>query len=232
MTSALSYLPRRAAGLPPGQREVRVMPRFSDAPLRPPPPMTPISLQISCAGSALASFDADRLAAIGRRDQTGDFHCVTTWSYRGVRWTGTPMTDLIDELFGDRVAVPTYAVASAADGAAAIFVTEDLVADDVLLATDLDGEPLGPRHGGPLRLVTPGQYGYKNVKHLRAIDFVVERPASRLGPKEHLRARVDREERHATLPSRLLRVPYRLMVIPTALAAERALRKGSAAGSA
>lgn len=227
MTGPLSYLPRRAEGLPPGQREVRVMPRFSDQPLRPPPPMSPISLRVSCEGSELATVDADRLAAVGRREQIGDLHCVTTWSFRNLRWAGTPMVDLVDELFGDRSAIPAYAVASAADGAAAIFVTEDLLDHGVMLATDLDGEPLGGRHGGPLRLVTPGQYGYKNVKHLQAIDFVAERPASRLGPKEHLRARVDREERHATLPNWILRVPYRLLIVPTAVAAERPLRNRS-----
>ena len=41
----------------------------------------------------------------------------------------------------------------------------DLVrATTTLLADTLDGGPLPPRHGGPLRLVVPKQLGYKNVK--------------------------------------------------------------------
>ena len=41
----------------------------------------------------------------------------------------------------------------------------DLVtAPDTVLADTLDGAPLPPEHGGPLRLVVPRQLGYKNVK--------------------------------------------------------------------
>jgi hypothetical protein len=54
-----------------------------------------------------------------------------------------------------------------------------------------------------------------------------ERPASLLGPKEHLRARVALEERHSRIPGRLLRWPYRLVVPITAVVAERTLRQES-----
>ena len=37
---------------------------------------------------------------------------------------------------------------------------EDLLDDDVLLAYGLDGKPLRPEHGGPLRLVVPRKYAY------------------------------------------------------------------------
>ena len=92
----------------------------------------------------------------------------------------------------------------------------------MLIATHLDGEPLTPRHGASLRLVSPSQYGYKNVKHLTTIDLVDVEPAPRLGPKEHLRARVALEERHSRLPNWLIRWPYRLVVPLTAHLADRA----------
>ncbi len=106
----------------------------------------------------------------------------------------------------------------------AIYVTEDLDNDNVLLATSLDGQPLDRRHGAPLRLVSPDQYGYKNLKHLIGLDFCHEQPTSTLGPKEHLRARVVAEERHSTLPNWAVKGQYRLAIIPTALVAERTLR--------
>ena len=81
------------------------------------------------------------------------------------------------------------------------------------------------RHGAPLRFVSPRQYGYKNVKHLSRIDFRTAEPPSTLGPKEHLRARVAEEERHASLPNWAVRVPYRLTIVPTALAGDRGLRR-------
>jgi DMSO/TMAO reductase YedYZ molybdopterin-dependent catalytic subunit len=43
--------------------------------------------------------------------------------------------------------------------------------DDVLFAYGLDGKPLEPEHGGPLRLVVPGKYGYKSAKWVRQVRF-------------------------------------------------------------
>lgn len=40
---------------------------------------------------------------------------------------------------------------------------------DVLLAWEMNGEPLRPRHGHPLRLVVPGWYGVASVKWLTEI---------------------------------------------------------------
>lgn len=64
------------------------------------------------------------------------------------------------------------------------------------------------------------------VKHLTTIDFRSTKP-SRLG-KEHLRGRVALQERHPTLPSWLVRAPYRLLIPPTAHFAERSLRRSQA----
>ncbi len=44
--------------------------------------------------------------------------------------------------------------------------------DRALLATHLNEQPLPFEHGGPVRLVVPGQYAMKSVKWLRAIDAV------------------------------------------------------------
>ena len=71
----------------------------------------------------------------------------------------------------------------------------------------------------------PKQYGYKSAKHLTAITFHDSQPEGSFGKKEHVRARIAHEERHSTLPNWLLRVPYRLAVVPTALAADRSLKR-------
>ena len=44
--------------------------------------------------------------------------------------------------------------------------------EDVLLAYDLNGEPLPPQHGSPLRLLVPGWYGMTNVKWLARITLI------------------------------------------------------------
>jgi sulfane dehydrogenase subunit SoxC len=45
---------------------------------------------------------------------------------------------------------------------------------DTLLAWSLNGEPLAPEHGFPLRLFVPGWYGVASVKWLTGIDAVAE----------------------------------------------------------
>lgn len=47
--------------------------------------------------------------------------------------------------------------------------------DDVLLAFEMNGEPLTPSHGFPLRAVVPGWYGMAAIKWLQRI-VVTERP--------------------------------------------------------
>ncbi len=46
--------------------------------------------------------------------------------------------------------------------------------DDAILAHEIDGRPLPPQHGFPLRLVVPGWYGMTNVKWLAEIRAVSE----------------------------------------------------------
>lgn len=47
----------------------------------------------------------------------------------------------------------------------------DASRDEVMLAYEMNGEPLPASHGGPVRLVVPGWYGIANVKWLERIHF-------------------------------------------------------------
>ena len=235
--------PSRAAGLPPGQRLFRHFPRFADNPLRPPPPPRSLRLAINGIGlEAPLSLEAADLNALPQRSQTSDFHCVTTWTTQNLHWQGVGMRDVWDEVISQLLvdgAPPTFVTAEGSDGHAAVFLLEDLLGPDVLLATSLNGQLLDRRHGAPLRLVSPGQYGYKSVKHLERLVLHTQEPRSVLGSKEHLRARVVREERHKWLPPWALRRVYRALIPITAVLAERslllddsppALRKGAVGG--
>lgn len=50
----------------------------------------------------------------------------------------------------------------------------ELVGGDALLAYEMNGVPLPPQHGYPLRLVVPGWYGMTSVKWLSRISLVDE----------------------------------------------------------
>ena len=46
--------------------------------------------------------------------------------------------------------------------------------EEVLLADEINGLPLPPQHGAPMRLVVPGWYGMTSVKWLGRIDAVTQ----------------------------------------------------------
>ena len=101
------------------------------------------------------------------------------------------------------------------DGFASLVELEDALAEDVLIATRLDGRSLSSAHGAPVRLVSPGQYGYINTKHLCSIEVHpseprLEHPLSRFHPiASHPRGRVWLEERHPTYPIAVIGPIYR-----------------------
>jgi DMSO/TMAO reductase YedYZ molybdopterin-dependent catalytic subunit len=97
------------------------------------------------------------------------------------RWTGTSLSGLLQE-------------AGIADGAVDVIFTgvdhgiergheqdyqralplADAMDDGVMLAYEMNGAPLLPQHGAPLRLIVPGWYGMAHVKWLRRITVVAE----------------------------------------------------------
>lgn len=220
--------PRRGdVGLPPGQRHVVTMPRFGMRPgLSPPPaPLRP-TLSISGDISSRTVVGLDDLSALPRTEQTSDFHCVTTWSATNLQWEGWRLRDLwerIVEPIAGPVGPITHIRAIADDRYSSVLPIEDALADDVLIADRLNGQPLAPLHGAPLRLVAPAHYGYKSVKHLAALTVHTAAPRASGGSMQHPRGRVAHEERHGWIPGPLLRWPYRLLVVPAALRARRSL---------
>jgi sulfane dehydrogenase subunit SoxC len=95
-------------------------------------------------------------------------------------WAGTPLEPLLDE-----AGVPTAAVEAlftgldqgVEAGVPQAYERSLPIADlqGALLAYEMNGEPLPPQHGFPLRLVVPGWYGMTNVKWLARITLL-ERP--------------------------------------------------------
>lgn len=94
-------------------------------------------------------------------------------------WTGTPLADLLREAGvadGARTVVCTGADHGTERGVEqdyrrALPLAEAL-RDEVLLADEMNGAPLPPQHGFPLRLVVPGWYGMAQVKWLTAITVL------------------------------------------------------------
>jgi sulfane dehydrogenase subunit SoxC len=97
--------------------------------------------------------------------------------------------------------------------------------DEVLLAYELNGQPLPPQHGAPLRLVVPGWYGMASVKWLERIT-VLDRAFEGYQQRVGYRLRQAEEEPGEAL-GRML--PRALMIppgIPEFLTRERLVEQG------
>jgi DMSO/TMAO reductase YedYZ molybdopterin-dependent catalytic subunit len=203
-----SVVPR---ALPPGQRGRRDFPRFGKSIVGPPPvPDDPILAVTGGVENELRIPLAELIRALPRVEQVADFHCVATWSATDLRWSGVSFRH-----FWEQVVVPrcrpvdgaVAVIARGADGVHAVIDLRDALGDDVMLADRLDGGPLDGLHGAPLRFVSPGQYGYKNIKHVVELEVTRTFPNPGLVLGEHRRARVALEERDPWMNAR----PYRLI---------------------
>ncbi|MFZ9628317.1 MAG: molybdopterin-dependent oxidoreductase [Ilumatobacteraceae bacterium] len=87
------------------------------------------------------------------------------------RWTGVLLRDLLDEVGIADGAEQVFSTSE--DGWTCGFPVEDaLDGRDALVAVAMNGEPLPPAHGFPVRLVVPGLFGYVSAtKWLRRITL-------------------------------------------------------------
>jgi DMSO/TMAO reductase YedYZ molybdopterin-dependent catalytic subunit len=155
-------------------------------------------------------------------------------------WHGTPLAALLEE-------------AGVASGACEVVFTgldrgveggveqsferslslDDALGGDVLLAYELNGAPLPPQHGFPLRLVVPGWYGMAHVKWLTRITVVDEPFTGYQQTRAYLmrRGEDDAGEPLTRIYPRALMIPPGLPEFPTrerSLAAGRVTIEGRA----
>lgn len=94
-------------------------------------------------------------------------------------WTGTPLGPVLDEA-GVEPAAEELVFTGADRGVqggehqayARSLPLAEAMAPGVMLAYAMNGQPLPPQHGHPLRLVVPGWYGMASVKWLSRVDVV------------------------------------------------------------
>ena len=95
-------------------------------------------------------------------------------------WTGVPVRDLLEEAGVEDGALEVLftGLDRGVEGGVEQSYQRSLplgeAADGPLLAYAINGEPLPPQHGFPLRLVVPGWYGMTSVKWLARIDLLDE----------------------------------------------------------
>ena len=97
-------------------------------------------------------------------------------------WTGAPLRAVLEEagVESDAVDVVFTGLDRGVQGGIdqlyeRSLAVADAMREEVLLAYAINGQPLTPQHGFPLRLIVPGWYGMTSVKWLRSIT-VTDRP--------------------------------------------------------
>ena len=115
------------------------------------------------------------IQALGEGEHITMHHCIQGWS--GIaQWNGLPMKTLID-LVKPKPSVTTVAFFSFGEAlyGGLYYDTqnlENMLKPQCLLAFAMNGTPLAPQYGAPLRLRVENQLGYKMVKWIERIEFI------------------------------------------------------------
>jgi DMSO/TMAO reductase YedYZ molybdopterin-dependent catalytic subunit len=135
----------------------------------------------------------DELISLGVEDITVDIHCVTHWSRLDMSWRGVSL----DKLLSDVESQQAFVMAHSYGGYTTNVPLEDLLNRQAWIATEADGKPLTPDHGGPARLLVPHLYFWKSAKWIRGLTMM---PTNEPGFWEqngyHLHGDPRREERY------------------------------------
>jgi len=121
-------------------------------------------LQVTGNVTRAQSLDLAQLQAMAVHEAVLPIACVEGWSY-SARWKGVRLRDLLD-LAGAPPGATAHVVSLEANSPYRVsYLDRDQAHDpDTLLATHLDGAPLVPDHGAPLRLIGPGRPGVTQTK--------------------------------------------------------------------
>jgi DMSO/TMAO reductase YedYZ molybdopterin-dependent catalytic subunit len=123
-------------------------------------------------------------------------------------WTGVSLRDVLARADVDPSAIDVVFTGADQDYQRSLTVDQALE-PDVLLAFEMNGAPLPPQHGYPVRLVVPGWYGMAHVKWLVGVD-VVDAPFAGFQQAVAYRMRMDADESGAPVE----RIAPRALLVP------------------
>jgi DMSO/TMAO reductase YedYZ molybdopterin-dependent catalytic subunit len=194
----------QAGRLPPGQALTQKFPVLHYGPV---PSFNPATWSFRVWGEVEEEvrWSWDEFQKLPRVRLVMDIHCVTRWSKFDTLWEGVSVRDLVDQGYIKLKPTAKYVMQHAEYGFTVNLPLEVVLQDNFLLATHLNGEPITPDHGYPLRGVVgyiPGRddlktpYFWKGAKWLRGLEFMAQdRPGFWEQAGYHNEADVWKEER-------------------------------------
>jgi DMSO/TMAO reductase YedYZ molybdopterin-dependent catalytic subunit len=130
-------------------------------------PAKTVRVTLECAGNG--------------RGQLSPRYPSVPWLEEGVStadWTGIPLKEVL-HLKPEAIEIAFHGADRGIDAGvehdfARSLSRAEALRDEVLLAYEMNGAPLPPQHGAPLRLVVPRWYGMASVKWLRSIEALTQ----------------------------------------------------------
>jgi len=133
-------------------------------------PRLTMPVAMECAGNGRALFAPRRISQPWLLEAIGNSE-----------WAGTPLRGILQDaaLSSAAIEIVFTGLDQGVEGEQIQFyqrslTVDDAMRDEVLLVYEMNGEPLPPQHGYPLRLLMPGWYGMASVKWLDRIEAVAE----------------------------------------------------------
>ncbi len=120
-------------------------------------------------------IDLEEIKALPRVEMTTELKCIEGWSVI-CNWTGARFSDFAAK-FAPPANTKYVSLVTPDRGYYVGWDMPSILHPQTLLAYEMNGSPLTPIHGAPLRLVTTTKYGIKQIKRIGRIEFTDERPA-------------------------------------------------------
>lgn len=121
-----------------------------------------------------AEMSWKQLMEVKHTVMTADFHCVTGWSMLGTEWGGALVQDVLEAAHVTLTPRAHFVMAHCVTEFTTNMPVEALLADDTMLVWEWKGLPLSAAHGGPLRLLVPSLYAWKDAKWVSGFEFMSE----------------------------------------------------------
>jgi DMSO/TMAO reductase YedYZ molybdopterin-dependent catalytic subunit len=168
--------------LPPGQSLTVKFPVLHYGPI-PQVNLETWDFQLSGAVEKTVRLNWQEFSSLPQTEIRMDIHCVTRWSKFDTLWKGVALRTLVDMGLLRMLPAAKFVVQHAEFGFTTNLPIEVALAENFLLATHFNGEPIAPKHGYPLRGVVgfiAGRddlktvYFWKGAKWLRGLEFLTE----------------------------------------------------------
>lgn len=180
------------------------------------------------------SLTLDDLKARPRLERTVTLECSGNSAFpfnkglvSNATWAGTSLAALLDEagmqdgakevvFWAADAGEQTWREMTITEHFARSLSLDDAMNPDILLAYEMNGEPLPQLHGFPLRLIIPGWYGVANVKWLTQIEVLDRRYMGHFMARDYVTIREEERDGQTAWtftsvgPSRLKSAPAKV----------------------